>query len=184
MTGSGSLMHSSSKNVCTALVTTISALCINSLTLPPNAVSAAKNADPGEKERCYAEAKKHFNKGVELQQSGFYNQAISEYRTALQFDDKMEEALGNAGIIYAEQKSYKHAIDSFQAALRIKPKSPTVLNALGSVLFSRGKTEEAMEQWKRHWRQIQNSGPHISTWEPPLKQNTNLPTLWTSTRKS
>jgi tetratricopeptide (TPR) repeat protein len=37
----------------------------------------------------------------------------------------------------------------FEAALRIKPNSPTVLNALGSVLYSRDKEEEAKEKWKQ-----------------------------------
>jgi Tfp pilus assembly protein PilF len=152
------------------------ALFINLLTLPQNSCLAENSTDTAQNQE---EAKEHFNKGVDLQNAGFLNQALAEYKTARSLDDKMEEALGNSGIIYAEQKSYKHATEMFEAALRIKPNSPTVLNALGSVLYSRDKEEEAKEKWKQA---IEADQLLTSIWPLRMKQNADIQRLSNNTR--
>ncbi len=104
----------------------------------------------GEDKRPYAEAAvKHYNRGVELHQSGFLNQAIAEYRGAIEADSRMEEAYSNLGLIYAAQRNYSKAVDAFNKALVLKPGRPTTLNGLGTVLYARGKVQEAMEKWKQ-----------------------------------
>ena len=81
------------------------------------------------------EAVKHYNRGVDLHQSGFLNQAISEYKAAIEADDQFEEAWSNLGGVYASQKSFNKAIEAFEKALEIKPDRPTTLNGLGTVLY-------------------------------------------------
>jgi len=98
--------------------------------------------------RTYNEdALKHYNRGVELHQSGFLNQAIAEYRAAIEADDRMEEGWSNLGGIYAAQKSYTKAIEAFQKALILKPDRPTTLNGYGTVLYAKGRIEDAKEKW-------------------------------------
>lgn len=109
----------------------------------------AKPAEAEEK-RPYAEAAvKHYNRGVELHQSGFLNQAITEYRAAIETEPRMEEAHSNLGLIYAAQRNYTKAIEAFNKALSLKPARPKTLNGLGTVLYARGKVAEAMEKWKQ-----------------------------------
>lgn len=104
---------------------------------------------PVDDKRPYAEAAvKHYNRGVELYQSGFLNQAISEYRSAIDADPRMEESYSNLGLIYVAQRNYAKAIDAFNKALALKPGRPTTLNGLGAVLYARGKVAEAMKTWK------------------------------------
>lgn len=111
--------------------------------------TAAPLDGPAEK-RPYAEAAvKHYNRGVELHQSGFLNQAIAEYKGAIEADSRMEEAYSNLGLIYAAQRNYSKAIDAFSKALSLKPGRPTTLNGLGTVLYARGKVKEAMEKWQQ-----------------------------------
>jgi tetratricopeptide (TPR) repeat protein len=108
--------------------------------------SSAKSDDTTK--RTYNEdALKHYNRGVELHSSGFLNQAIAEYRAAIEADDRMEEAWSNLGGIYAAQKSYTKAIEAFQKALILKPDRPTTLNGFGTVLYAKGKIEDAKEKW-------------------------------------
>ncbi|CAN5154492.1 hypothetical protein BH10CYA1_BH10CYA1_30850 [soil metagenome] len=95
------------------------------------------------------EAFKHYNRGVELHQAGFLNQAIAEYKGAIEADSRMEEAWSNLGGIYAAQKSYPKAMEAFEKALQLKPDRPTTLNGYGTVLYARGKTVEAKEKWKQ-----------------------------------
>lgn len=112
----------------------------------PAASAASGNADT----RPYAEeAFKRYNRGVELHQAGFLNQAIAEYKGAIEADARMEEAWSNLGGIYAAQKSYPKAMEAFEKALQLKPDRPTTLNGYGTVLYARGKTAEAKEKWKQ-----------------------------------
>jgi tetratricopeptide (TPR) repeat protein len=99
--------------------------------------------------KAYAdEAIKHYNRGVELHQSGFLNQAIAEYRLAIEADERMEEAYSNLGVIYAAQHNYPKAKDAFLKAISLRPNRPTTLNGLGTVLYAQGHIDEAKEQWK------------------------------------
>lgn len=93
------------------------------------------------------EAVKHYNRGVELHQAGFLQQAIEEYRAAIAAAPTMEEAWSNLGGIYAAQRSYSKAQEAFDKALELKPDRPTTLNGLATVLYARGKFEEAKEKW-------------------------------------
>jgi len=95
------------------------------------------------------DAIKHYNHAVELHQSGFLNQAIGEYKAAIEADDRLEEAYSNLGLIYAAQRNYTKAIDVFNKALALRPARPTTLNGLGTVLYAKGKVKEAMEKWQQ-----------------------------------
>ncbi len=94
------------------------------------------------------EAIKHYNRGVELHQSGFLNQAIAEYKLAIEADERMEQAYSNLGVIYAAQHNYPKAKDAFLKAISLRPNRPTTLNGLGTVLYAQGHVDEAKEQWK------------------------------------
>jgi tetratricopeptide (TPR) repeat protein len=98
----------------------------------------------------YADAAvKAYNRGVELHQSGFLNQAIDEYKKAIQADERMEEAYSNLGVIYAAQRSFAKAQEAFTKALSLKPARPTTLNGLATVLYARGEIAQAKERWKQ-----------------------------------
>ncbi len=94
------------------------------------------------------DAIKHYNRGVELHQAGFLNQAISEYKAAIDSDNRLEEAFSNLGVIYAAQRNYPRAKEAFIEALKLKPNRPTTLNGLGTVLYAQGQIDEATEKWK------------------------------------
>jgi tetratricopeptide (TPR) repeat protein len=95
------------------------------------------------------EAIKHYNRGLELHQSGFLNDAIKEYQEALAKDDRLEQAYSNLGIIFTAQKSYLKATEAFDKALSLQPNRVTSLNGLASVLYARGQVEQAIEKWKK-----------------------------------
>jgi tetratricopeptide (TPR) repeat protein len=111
--------------------------------------TTATNAD-GDDKKPYTElAVKQYNRGVELHQSGFLNQAIASYKAAIDADKRMEEAWSNLGLIYAAQRNYTKAIEAFNKALTLKPARPYTLNGLGTVLYAKGKFTEAMQKWKQ-----------------------------------
>jgi tetratricopeptide (TPR) repeat protein len=95
------------------------------------------------------EAVKHYNTGLELQNSGFLNKAVQEYRAAIKADDRLEQAFSNLGLIFLQQKNYSRAQEAFDRALAIKPNRPNSLNGLASVLYAQNKVDEAIEEWKK-----------------------------------
>lgn len=110
----------------------------------------APQEDAQEKKGAYSvEAIKHYNRGVELQQTGYLTLAVKEYQAAIDADNRIEEAYTNLGLIYLAQKSFSKAQEAFTKALELKPNTLNSLNGLGSILYARGKTEEAMEKWKK-----------------------------------
>lgn len=111
------------------------------------AVDASKT-EPGKKKRYNAMGIKHYNRGVELHQTGFLNQAIEEYKAAIESDPTLLEAHTNIGLIYSFQRSYAKAIEAFNKALELKPNDTTALNGLATVLYARGRVDEAMTKWK------------------------------------
>jgi tetratricopeptide (TPR) repeat protein len=113
------------------------------------AADAADTTSGAEAKHSYSEeAIRHYNRGHDLHQQGFFNQAIAEYKAALVADDRMEEAYTNLGLIYAAQRNYNKAIDSFRKSLELNPNRPNALNGLGTVLYAKNKFSEAMEKWK------------------------------------
>jgi len=113
-----------------------------------DASEAARTTEPGKKKRYNAMAIKHYNRGVELHQTGFLNQAVEEYKAAIESDPTLLEAETNLGLIYSFQRSYAKAIEAFNKALELKPKDTTALNGLATVLYARGRVDEAMTKWK------------------------------------
>jgi tetratricopeptide (TPR) repeat protein len=113
------------------------------LTKPEQAIGS------NDKKPYSPEAVKHYNRGVELHQSGFLNQAITEYKAAIEADPRMEEAYSNLGVIYAAQRNYPRAKESFTTALNLKPNRPTTLNGLGTVLYAQGHIKEAKQKWEQ-----------------------------------
>jgi len=103
----------------------------------------------GEKKPYAKEAVEHYNRGIELHQSGFVTQAVAEYKAAIDADPRMEEAYSNLGVIYAAQHSYAKANAAFTEALKLKPNRPTTLNGLGTVLYAQKKFAEAKDMWLR-----------------------------------
>lgn len=110
----------------------------------------AASDDAQDKKGAYSvEAIKHYNRGVELQQTGYLTLAIKSYLSAIEADNRIEEAYTNLGLIYLAQKSFSKAQEAFTKALELKPNTLNSLNGLGSILYAKGKTEEAMEKWKK-----------------------------------
>lgn len=94
-------------------------------------------------------AVRDYNQGVELQQQGFLNQAIQKYKSAIEADDRLEQAFCNIGLIYIAQRNFAKASDAFKKAIVLKPSNPFSLNGMGSVLYSKGKVADAMEKWQK-----------------------------------
>lgn len=111
--------------------------------------AADAESKPAENKPYSKEAIQFFNEGVELHKSGYLNKAVTSYKAAIKADDRIEQAWSNLALLYTAQKNWTKALEAFDKALELKPKSTTSLNGLGTVLFAMKKNKEAMEKWQK-----------------------------------
>jgi Flp pilus assembly protein TadD len=133
------------------------------LELDPNCASAHFNlavtfvqtGNFGEAESHYRQAlpgrptaETHNGLGYVLARQGRTDEAIAEFRKAIDVDAKFTPAYNNLGDALATQGKFEEAEQSYRRSLAEKP-SAAVYNALGVILRRLGKTDEAADQFAK-----------------------------------
>lgn len=90
--------------------------------------------------------------GWALFQKGMYNEALAEYKKALDLNENHYKALYNLGLAYARVGKHERAISAFQRAIETVPKAFQPHFDLGKVLASQGKYEEAAGEFEIAYR--------------------------------
>jgi tetratricopeptide (TPR) repeat protein len=90
----------------------------------------------------------HFNLGNALRQEGKLDEAMSQYRSALQIRPDYPQAHNNLGKSFLQKGQVDNAITQFQQALQINPGLATAHYNLGAALFEKGKVDEAIAQYQ------------------------------------
>jgi tetratricopeptide (TPR) repeat protein len=88
--------------------------------------------------------KVHFRKAQDLQNSGDWVGALSEYDSALSAYPQFEEALNNRGVVLGRLGRFADAIVDFTNSLSINPADPLVLFNRGLVRMLLGDYESAL----------------------------------------
>ena len=87
------------------------------------------------------------NLGFYLAGKGRVDEALENYRKAIEINPAYEDALNNIGYTLAGKKQPAEAIPYYEAALRIRPKHVEVHNNLGNALSDLGQIPAAIEQY-------------------------------------
>jgi tetratricopeptide (TPR) repeat protein len=88
------------------------------------------------------------NLGYYLSNRGKTQEAMENYRKALEINPQYEDAYNNMGYALAALKRYPEAIAHYRAALKFKPNHTEVHNNLGNALADLGQVDEAVEEYK------------------------------------
>lgn len=96
-----------------------------------------------------AKAREHYAKATELYKMGKHDEALDEYRTALELDDQLYAAWNNMGQLLMEQKNYADAVSAFQIAASIEPSDPRPLYNIGLAYQRVGWASDAFESYKK-----------------------------------
>lgn len=125
------------------------------------------------KARADFDRDRHINAGVDLQSRKLFDQAIAEYKLALQKDPRNITTLVNLGSAYQQKEDYASAIQFYQNALAGEPSNTAAQQGLkackeaqtakqlketteqAASAFKVGKFEEALAKY----RQLQNADP-------------------------
>ncbi len=110
---------------------------------------------------------KHVNAGVDLQSRKLYDQAIDEYKQALQSDPNNDAVWVNLGTAYQAKEDYDNALAAYQHALSLnrsndaaqqgiktataaqQDKTLADSTAAGANLFKQGNYDEAIAQYEK-----------------------------------
>ncbi|MEW5801530.1 MAG: tetratricopeptide repeat protein [bacterium] len=114
---------------------------------PPKENTKEKSA-PSSKDDS-AQAKEHFQKGVEYSRSDKADLAILEYRKALEFDPNLSLAYVNIGMSYIQKKDFDTAVQELKKAIGRDPKLKIARFNLWWAYRQKGKYDEGISELKK-----------------------------------
>jgi protein O-mannosyl-transferase len=91
----------------------------------------------------------HNNLGLVLAERGALEEAIKEFRRAVEIDPAFVEAQTNLGNFLAQRGAREEAIVHLRHALQIEPAFVNAHNTLGNILADRGALDEAIEHFRK-----------------------------------
>jgi Flp pilus assembly protein TadD len=92
-------------------------------------------------------ADQHNARGIELADRGWLDEAVKEFRHAIELDPEAAHPHDNLATVYAEQKKLREALDEHLTALRLDPESATVHFNLAAFLSAHA-TDLALESYR------------------------------------
>jgi Ca-activated chloride channel family protein len=86
--------------------------------------------------------------GLELYNSGKYEEAVRAYRQAVKIKPDYAEAHNNLGDAYLQLKQYKKAVEAYKQAIRYKPDLASAYGNMGAAYYKQGEHQRALEAYK------------------------------------
>ncbi len=87
----------------------------------------------------------HNSRGIELADRGWLDEAIKEFRTAIELDPASAHAHDNLATVLCEKKLWREALHEYLAAVQLEPDSATAHHNLACFLVSHGEDMGAAE---------------------------------------
>lgn len=103
----------------------------------------------------------HTNLGVALEQQGRRDEALAEYRQAVELKPDLPQLHNNIANLLDELGRRDEALAEYQEALRLKPNAPLAHANYGSLLNELGRFDDAMREYQEAARLAPNDArPH------------------------
>lgn len=94
------------------------------------------------------QAEKHFRQGFTYQDQGELDEAIEEYKKAVELNPNHLKAHMNLGAAYMRQEKYDQAIDQFSTVVKLNYYHANAHYNLGYIYVLKGEKEKAQEELK------------------------------------
>src|SRR5438105_2903195 len=85
-----------------------------------------------------SQSEEHNARGIELADRGWLDEAIKEFKKAIELDPNSAHAHDNLATVHAEKKNYRDALAEYLTALRLEPDSATAHYNLACFLSTHG----------------------------------------------
>jgi tetratricopeptide (TPR) repeat protein len=95
------------------------------------------------------EVKASFDVGLQLMQQAKYEEAIVEFKKALEKDPDQAYIQANLADAYAKTGKNDDALAAYQKAIQLKPDDAALYTNLGVLLGKMGKTKESQDMFKK-----------------------------------
>jgi tetratricopeptide (TPR) repeat protein len=89
------------------------------------------------------------NLGFALAHKGWFDEAIENFRKAIQLNPNYTAALINLGNALAAKGRFDEAIENYRKAIQINPNYTAALNDLGNALAAKGRFNEAIKNYRQ-----------------------------------
>lgn len=80
----------------------------------------------------------HNSRGIELADRGWFDEAIKEFKKAIELDPNSAHAHDNLATVYAEKKQFREALAEYLTAIKLEPESATAHYNLAVFLSTHG----------------------------------------------
>jgi len=94
-------------------------------------------------------AEEHFKKGIDLANSGKYDEAVLELKQALALEPKSYKCHLNLGLVYANQKRYDEAMKAIETAISINPDKVMDHYVLALLYERKKEKDKAVAEWEK-----------------------------------
>src|SRR6266705_2012326 len=91
----------------------------------------------------------HYNLGLAFRQKGYYNEALREYRLALERGEDRRLTLQAMAEVHLLKRDFPAALELYETLLREVPDSPKLWNEHGVVLHQAGRSDDALASYKQ-----------------------------------
>jgi tetratricopeptide (TPR) repeat protein len=109
-----------------------------------------KEIEKAEKRKAFsAEVQTLFDSGLKLAQEGKHEEAIAEFKKALEKDPEQSNILGNMADSYAKMGKNDEALEAYKKAIAIKSDDSALYTNMGVLLSKMGKNAESQEAFKK-----------------------------------
>jgi len=99
-------------------------------------------------------------KGLEAKNEGRYDEALADFRKALEYEPSFSRAHANLGSALAERGEFKEAIRHLETAIEVNPLDASSWNALGYARAQMGELGEAMRIY-HHALELSPKNPFV-----------------------
>jgi len=110
----------------------------------------------------------------ELSKAGRYEEAIAEWKRALDLSPENDKANNNVGLLLTGTGRFEEAIPHFERTLKVNPEYPAAHSNLGVALAGTGKLDEAIAEFVNALAVDPGSGEAHNNWGRVLARKGNL----------
>src|SRR2546425_893189 len=91
----------------------------------------------------------HYNLGLAFRQKGYYNEALREYRLALERGEDRRLTLQAMAEVHLLKRDFGAALELYETLIREVPDSPKLWNERGVVLHQAGRADDALASYRQ-----------------------------------
>lgn len=116
---------------------------------------------PSDREQQSADI--HYNLGVQAQQAGKIQEALSEFQRAVDLDPDNADAQNALGILlHLSFRKFPEAVEHYQKALEVRPNFSEARTNLANVYLDQGQYDEAIKLYEQVLNDMMYPTPYIA----------------------